>query len=223
MRKSRSAIVSVPLLGFALLISCRTTTDWTVEPWRPKGISSAEFESHAAFDPRNGDLYFVRSTPKFEGWRILVGHCTAQGWSNPVSPSFAGDGVEADPFFTPDGRSLYFISNRTTDGVRKTDTDIWRIDRDDHETWGTPVRLPEPINSKNYEWFPRLATAGWLYFGSGRSGGSGRTDIWRGRQDAGGKWLVQNVGPEVNTAANEHEAEPSKDGEFLMILGDGGI
>jgi hypothetical protein len=51
------------------------------------------------------DLYFVRSSPKFEGWRIYVSHCVAAGWSKPESPSFAGDGVEADPFITPDGRA----------------------------------------------------------------------------------------------------------------------
>ena len=52
-----------------------------VTPWAPRGISSSQFESHAAFDPRNGDLYFVRSSPEFEGWRIFVSQCTARGWS----------------------------------------------------------------------------------------------------------------------------------------------
>src|SRR5437868_11578113 len=41
-----------------------------VVPWKPAGISSPQYESHAAFDPRNGDLYFVRSTPSFTGWRM---------------------------------------------------------------------------------------------------------------------------------------------------------
>src|SRR5262249_38886804 len=31
----------------------------TVEPWAPARIASARFESHPAFDPLNGDLYFV--------------------------------------------------------------------------------------------------------------------------------------------------------------------
>ena len=46
-----------------------------ITPWAPRRISTPQFESHAAFDPRNGDLYFVRSSPKFEGWRIFVSQC----------------------------------------------------------------------------------------------------------------------------------------------------
>ena len=44
----------------------------TVSRWAPENISSAQFESHPAFDPRTGDLYFVRSAPDFSGWRIYV-------------------------------------------------------------------------------------------------------------------------------------------------------
>ena len=83
----------------------------------------------AAFDPLSSDFYFVRSSPKFEGWRILVSHCGREGWTAPQDAPFAGDGVEADPWFTPDGRTLYFISTRSTDGVKRKDLDIWRVDR----------------------------------------------------------------------------------------------
>src|SRR6187200_2149132 len=107
-----------------------------VVPWKPAGISTNQFESHAAFDPRTGDLYFVRSSPQFTGWRILVSHCTAAGWSTAQPPPFAGDGVEADPWFAPDGRSLYFISTRSLNGVKRRDLDIWRIDRDGDGVWG---------------------------------------------------------------------------------------
>jgi hypothetical protein len=144
-----------------------------VQPWKPAGISSPEFESHAAFDPRTGDLWFVRSSPQFTGWRILVSRCTGTGWSTPESPAFAGDGVEADPYVTPDGRSLYFISTRSAEGVQRRSLDIWRADRDDLGTWGAPTRLPEPVNTPGAEWFPRPGADGWLYFGSSRPGGFG--------------------------------------------------
>ena len=148
----------------------------SVTPWQPSGISSPQFESHAAFDPINGDFYFVRSSPSFEGWRILVSHCGPKGWSKPGPAAFAGDGVEADPYFASP-RVLYFISTRSTDGVERKDLDIWRVERDASGAWGTPVRLPEPVNSEGQEWFPRPAPDGWLYFGSNRPGGLGRTDI----------------------------------------------
>ena len=192
-------------------------------PWKPAGISSPQFESHAAFDPRTGDLYFVRSSPAFEGWRILVSHCTAKGWSEPRPPAFAGDGVEADPYFTADGGSLYFISTRSVSGPPKKDLDVWRVDRDANGIWGTPARLPEPVNSSGAEWFPRPSPDGWLYFGSNRPGGSGGNDIWRARADAQDRWRVENLGPAVNTAGNEYEPLPSSDGSRLIVMADGGL
>jgi Tol biopolymer transport system component len=194
----------------------------TVTPWAPDAISSAMFESHPAFDPRNNDLYFVRSSPDFSGWRIKLARCGKHGLATPVDAPFAGDGVEADPWFTPDGRSLYFISSRTSDGVTRKDLDIWRVDRDASGKWGTPVRLPEPVNSTAQEWFPRLAKDGWLYFGSGRPGELGKTDIWRARQDRAGAWRVENLGPSVNTAGDEYEPLPSPDGRSMIVEATGG-
>jgi hypothetical protein len=198
-----------------------------VEAWQPTGISSAQFESHPAFDPVSGDLYFVRSAPDFTGWRILVSHCGTRGWSAPESPVFAGDGVEADPFFTNDGRTLYFISTRSTDGVRRSDLDIWRVDRAADGRWEKPVRLPEPVNSPAQEWFPRPGADGWLYFGSGRPGGFGRTDIWRAKQGEGGKaapaWIVENAGPALNSPADEYEPLPSPDGQKMILMAIDGL
>jgi hypothetical protein len=192
-------------------------------PWRPERIASPRFESHAAFDPRNGDLYFVRSSPEFRGWRILVSRCGPEGWSEPVNPPFAGDGVEADPCFTADGRSLYFISTRSIEGRPRQDLDIWRVDRSAAGSWGKPERLPAPVNSAGAEWFPRPAPDGWLYFGSDRAGGLGRTDIWRARADSSGVWQVENLGAPVNTPGDEYEPLPSPDGTRLIVMADGGL
>ncbi len=207
------------LAAFALAAALRAG----VEPWVPAGVSSPQFESHAAFDPLTGDFYFVRSSPSFEGWRIFVSRCGPKGWSAPAPPAFAGDGLEADPYFTADGRTLYFISSRSTDGVKRKDLDIWRVDRDSAGVWGVPVRLPEPVNSTGAEWFPRPAPDGWLYFGSKRPGGLGGNDIWRARQESGGRWVVENLGPGINTSADEFEPLPSPDGSRLIIMADGGL
>jgi enamine deaminase RidA (YjgF/YER057c/UK114 family) len=199
------------------------TPSASVEAWTPDGVSSGLFESHAAFDPRNGDLYFVRSSKTFSGWRILTSRCEGQRWSTPVPPSFAGAGLEADPWFTPDGHRLYYISSRATGGMKSKDLDIWQVDRAADGTWGAPVRLPAPVNSNEAEWFPRLAADGWLYFGSNRPGGFGKNDIWRARQEASGKWVVENAGAGLNTAGDEYEALPSPDGSRMVLNADGGL
>ena len=211
--------VRIPTIVAALggwVLAAAVGTD--VRPWKPAGISSPKFESHAAFDPRTGDLYFVRSSPQFTGWRILVSRCTGAGWSTPQEPPFAGDGVEADPYFSTDGRSLYFISTRSVDGVKRKDLDIWRVDRDDAGAWGAPEHLPAPINSAGAEWFSRPGADGWLYFGSNRPGGLGGNDIWRGRQDAPGRWTVENLGAAVNTAGDEYEPLPAPNGPRMVLM-----
>jgi WD40-like Beta Propeller Repeat len=185
--------------------------------WSPEGISSPQWESHPAFDPRTGDFYFVRSSAKFEGWRILVSTCGKDGWSVPEPPSFAGPGLEADPFFTGDGATLYFISTRLTGSAAPADLDIWLTRRAQDGSWETPERLPEPVNSSAAEWFPRLSTDGWLYFGSNRPGGLGGNDIWRARRDGADPWRVENLGPPINTAGQEYEALPSADGARLIV------
>jgi hypothetical protein len=194
----------------------------TVQPWTPAGVSSELFESHPAFDPANGDLYFVRSSKTFSGWRILTSHCDGTHWSAPVPPTFAGPGTEADPWFTPGGRSLYFISTRATGSMHSKDLDIWRVERGADGQWATPVRLPAPVNSGEAEWFPRLAPDGWLYFGSRRAGGLGKDDIWRARESGSGQWTVENVGA-VNTAGDEYEPLPSPDGKRMIVMADGGL
>jgi hypothetical protein len=190
--------------------------------WAPPRIASPLFESHAAFDPRTGDLLFVRSTKEFRGWRILASHCGAHGWTEPRPAPFAAPGLEADPYFTADGQWLYFISTRATGSSSSQDLDIWRMKRSSAGHWGAPERLPEPVNSSGAEWFPRPAADGWLYFGSNRAGGQGKTDIWRARIDARGQWHVENPGPSINAAGNEYEALPSPDGKRLIVEADDG-
>ncbi|MEO7756349.1 MAG: hypothetical protein ABIS07_07205, partial [Dokdonella sp.] len=203
--------------------AAESVSAYRVESWVPKGISSPQFESHGAFDPVSRDFYFVRSSPTFEGWRILSSHCAARGWSEPKPVAFAGDGVEADPWFTADGNTLYFISTRSTDGIKRKDLDIWRVDRATNGAWKTPQRLPAPVNSNGSEWFPRPAKDGWLYFGSDRPGGFGKTDIWRARAGSDGVWVAENAGPAINSAGDEYEPLPSPDGTRMIMMADGGL
>jgi len=222
MRKLRRLLGSASLLTAAIAAAATTAASSSVEPWKPAGVSSPQFESHPAFDPITGDFYFVRSSPTFEGWRIIVSHCGPSGWSKPEPWPLAADGLEADPWFTADGRTMWFISSRSTDGVKRKDLDIWKVERDASGKWGVPVRLPSPVNSTGAEWFPRPAKDGWLYFGSKRPGGLGGNDIWRALE-TNGEWIVENLGPAINTPGDEYEPLPSPDGSRLIVMAADGL
>ena len=81
--RERAVLAVMALLGLLGAAPAKPPLPGAAVPWKPAGISSPQFESHAAFDPLNGDFYFVRSTPAFSGWRILVSRCGAKGWSDP--------------------------------------------------------------------------------------------------------------------------------------------
>ena len=213
--------------GIALLASAcapaarPAAADAAPAPFALATVSTDRFESHPAFDPLTGDLYFVRSSPSFQGWRIWRSRCTPAGWAAAEAAPFSGPGVEADPFFTPDGRRVYFISSRPDPPAKSADDlDLWVAERRGSGPWSAPMRLPVPINSAGAEWFPRLDREGRLYFGSDRPGGHGQTDIYVAWQEAGGL-RVENLGGDVNTAGDEYEFEPARDGRFAVLMADG--
>jgi len=193
-----------------------------IQHWSPPAISSPDWESHPAFDPRTGDLWFVRSDKSFSGWHLLVARCERGSWQPPVAGPIAKPGLEADPWFSPDGKTLWFISTRRTGSNRSADLDIYRVERAADGTWGEPAPLPAPVNSDAAEWFPRPAKDGWLYFGSRRAGGHGKDDIWRARE-RNGRWSVENLGPEFNTADNESEFQPAPNGRWGLLSTDQGL
>jgi len=130
---------------------------------------------------------------------------------------FAGSGLEADPFFSADGRTLYFISSRQTGEIKSSALDIWQVRRGVDGRWGNPERLPAPVNSDEAEWFPRPAADGWLYFGSRREGGLGKDDIWRARRNVAGRWHAEHVDGDINSAGAEYELLPSPDGSWGIL------
>lgn len=167
-------------------------------------------------------MYYVSADESFRGYRILQSDCREGGWSPGVPPEFAlaPPVLDADPFVSPDGRRLYFISTRH-DPLNE-DFDIYRVERRENGSWRLPTRLPAPVNSPASELLPRLDASGRLYFGSARPGGFGQGDIYVAIEGPTGGWSVENVGPPVSTAANEYEAEVSHDGESLVVVADRG-
>jgi Tol biopolymer transport system component len=181
-------------------------------------ISTGDFDSHPAFTPDGRTLYFLRSTPTFSLWTILVSRFENGRWNTPEVAPFSGQYSDADPFITPDGSRFYFISNRPVAGKSKPDLDIWVMEKIG-AGWGEPKNVGAPINSSGSEWYPTIAANGTMYFGSDREGGKGRTDIYRSRF-VDGKYLeAENLGDPINTPLNEFEALIAPDESFLILMG----
>jgi Tol biopolymer transport system component len=181
-------------------------------------VSTGEYESHPAFTPDGRTLYFVRSTPEFTDWTIYVTHHSDGRWSPPKVAPFSGEHRDADPFISADGEQFYFISDRPVDGKPKEDLDIWVMDRTKGGEWGEPRNLGAPVNTTVSEWFPTLTANGTLYFGSSRPGGHGKTDLYRANRRDRKFVEPENLGPNVNSAADEFEGCIAADESFLVFM-----
>lgn len=186
----------------------------------PGIISTGEYDTHPAFTPDGKTLYFLRSTPNFNLWTILVSRFVKGHWSTPEVAPFSGQYSDADPFITSDGSRLYFISNRLAPGKTSRDLDIWIMEKG-ASGWNEPMNLGAPINSPGSEWYPTVSANGTIYFGSDREGGKGRTDIYRSRLVNGKYEAAENLGPSINTQFNEFEPLIAPDESFMIFMGGG--
>ncbi len=179
-------------------------------------ISTENYESHPAFTPNGETLYFLLSTPSFNHWTIVLSRFKEGKWTTPEVASFSGQFDDADPFVSRDGSKFFFISNRPVDGKRKSDLDIWMMERG-RDGWGEPRHLEAAVNSGANEWFPTLADDGTLYFGSERPGGKGGTDIYRCRFVNGKYAEAENLGDAINSRGGEFEPLISPDQNFMIF------
>lgn len=122
-----------------------------------------------------------------------------KGWSEPTVVDFSGTFNDDDPFVSPDGKWLYFISDRPAEeGGETTAGDIWRysLDRDD-------VLERLDINSDAAEYSPVVTDSGALYFASARAGGLGQGDLYRAAPDADGFATPEPLESSINSPTGE--------------------
>jgi len=105
------------------------------------------------------------------------------GWTTPVVTPFSGTHRDVDPFVTPDGRRLYFSSDRPRGLGGPATFATWYVERRGG-TWGPPVDPGAPLNSGAGDVFVSAARDGLLLFSSSRSGAS---RVFSARETAG-RW-----------------------------------
>ncbi|HMG57301.1 MAG TPA: hypothetical protein VK601_27565, partial [Kofleriaceae bacterium] len=75
-----------------------------------------------------------------------------------------------------------------------------------------------PVNDPEVdEWSPSIAASGNLYFGAGRPGGHGGSDLWVARWVGGAYQPPENLGDAINTAGSEVEPWIAPDESYLIF------
>jgi hypothetical protein len=139
-------------------------------------------------------------------------HREGDGWSKPAPVPFNTEGEDFDPAFSPDGRQVYFHSERPG-GFGGTD--IYVVDLDPATgRFGAPRNLGPGVNSKGAEWAPTAMPDGGLLFASDGWGGFGRHDLFVATP-AGAR--PRNLGAAVNGPDEDFDAALSPDGRTLLF------
>jgi hypothetical protein len=129
------------------------------ELFAPGIISTKDPEFCITFSGDGRECYFQR------GREILVTRERNGSWTPPEIASFSGKYPDGDPFLSPDGKKLFFTSERPIrrQGAPKNNTDIWYVQKEGQK-WSEPCHLGNQINTEYHERTPSVALDGTLYF-----------------------------------------------------------
>ena len=198
----------------------------TLQVFAPGVISADSGESFSTLSPDGREFYFTRHLPNWSAHRIMVSRYDGAKWTTPVTLPFSGRYNDREPKLSPDGKRMWFSSNRPVgqDTARRRDLDVWYVDRDAAGEWGTPQHPGAPINTSAQEFCPVVAANGTLYFVSTRAGGYGAPqhnhNVWRARFVNGRYEEPEPLGPEVNTGY-ETNVYVTSDERLLFLSRDG--
>ena len=188
-------------------------------PQMVETVSSPLNDYNLSVDAEGRTMVFARSEADFRNARIFVASAGKDGaWGAPQPIAFSdARWADSDPWLTPDGQTLYFISTRPAEGREegRADYDIWRAART-ADGWAAPEHLGPEVNGRGQELGPELH-GGTLYFASGRKSGRGGLDIYAA--PAAGSGFAQAAlleGP-FNSEASDSDFTLSADGKAAMF------
>jgi peptidoglycan-associated lipoprotein len=176
---------------------------------------NSEFEDGTpCISPDFSTLYFTRCKKGKNqqlGCQIYSTKKEGDKWSEPkLEFESLGDSItNAHPAISPDGNTLYFVSDMPG-GLGEND--IWKVTREGG-SWGSPVNLGEEINTPGSELYPYVHADGTLYFSSDSRVGLGGLDIYKATMDETGGWSLENMRPPINSPEDDFGIVFEKDVE----------
>ncbi len=222
-----------------VFIAARTANGWG-EPQPIAAINSDADDLGPQPSPDGNILYFYSNRMGgLGGYDLWSARRRDDGEWQPAENLGAAVNSEFNdygPAITPDGRTLYFSSNRPQpDDARTSDPNAWSATlREDlfHRTYdlysatmtdrgpGKAEAISE-LNTPYNEGAPAVSSFGdFLYFASDRPGGEGAFDLYRSRRRDGKYEPAKNLGKTVNTPANELDPALSMGGFGLDFSSD---
>lgn len=178
----------------------------------PGVISTAAPEFALSLMPDGSELYFDRASADRRTFAIMVSRRTGDGWGEPQVVSFSGTWRDADPFITPDGKRLYFSSDRPRASTGDSSFNTWYVERTG-SGWSDPIDPGPPLNSDSTDIFVSATRSGDVVFSSARQGPS---RIYRA-SPTGTSWS-EPVALELTPGDGVGNPAISPDGRLLVLV-----
>jgi len=184
------------------------------------GVISLEetWDEYLSFSPDGKWLSFTREGDQLSHYnrRIYLSQYNKGKWSKPLLAPFSGDFHDRSSSFSPDGKTLYFASNRPGKRGFDNDYDLWMSTMDKQGKWSTPKRLDDAINSDEYnEVHPYVAKSGNLYFVRYKRGVE--TDIYVSKWSNGKYHEPERLGTSINDNGPDSHCYIDPDERFLIF------
>ncbi|KRF00562.1 hypothetical protein ASG87_12790 [Frateuria sp. Soil773] len=198
----------------------------------PGTISTGLQETSAALAPDGRTLYFMRSDFAEADDTIMVSHRRGGGWSAPEVAAFSGQWHDSEPSLSPDGKRLYFVSNRPPrqgdapvtvemGGHRFPGTNLWFVERQADGRWGDPVHVDGALNDGAMIYNPSVAANGDVYFSAHRPDSGKAYQIYVARRQGNGYAAPEQL-PLGDAAHSRMDPAIDPQGRFLVYAGNEG-
>lgn len=184
-----------------------------------QGIVSTElYERDLAVSPDGNKIYWsvqFRSRGKFKS--TIVGVKQVNGvWTKPEVASFSGIYSEVEPFIQPDGKRLYFVSERPLkEGEEnKYKNNIWFVTKTE-TGWSEPQPIGDPINGRGQVYYPTVTKTGTMYYT--RRDDNNLEEIYRSKLVDGKYTEPERLPNQINEGSSKFNTFISPDEDFLIV------
>jgi hypothetical protein len=176
------------------------------------GFLPANFHSSITFAPDGRLAYWGAA---YSTAKIYTSRLEDDTWTKPEILNFTeGMNSYRDPFLSPDGLRLYFISENALPGSSTSGKEnIWMMVKEE-EDWGMPQPLPDSINAYALHWTVSVSANYNLYFSAGPLGVS---DIYLSRYLDGEYTEPLKLSETVNSDTLEFTPNIAPDESYLLF------
>jgi hypothetical protein len=185
----------------------------------PGIVSTGLLDRDIAMMPDGSEIYFGVAGPGYAFSSVMMTRRLPDGsWTEPEVASFVAPypAHDLEAFIAPDGRRVFFLSDRVPPGAEGPagNSDIWVADRAG-DGWGEPRNLGAPVCTEDQEYFPSVTRDGTLYFTRQKRGEA--NFIYRSRLVGGAYTEPERLPSQVNSGRTRFNAFVAPDESYLIL------